>query len=318
MPRPDPFAHLLADAFAPSPEVALDALDPPVFIADNGAFRSIEDPRGPILTDQDQEDAIRADAVYRGGGDQLTSATIERATNNAITNATAPLVSLVPPSWNRGLLGGRGDTRPQQVTQPTPLTQIVYWPGDDNESRPIAVAVAPTDGMPSSGTFRGVAQVVWGTREGRFSVLVDIGAGVQLNLVASSCFVSVGQDAGAPPSSSICSPLAYSATIGFLSTFTRGPQATRTIYADQQPQTTPVTFARPAFATAIAGFGRSDATVAWTINLLANSDIVHQIVVPASGQFSGPVPLPNDVNNVQLINSGAGPANARLTFGLSL
>ncbi len=298
--------------------IELDATDQHTYLTDNGAFQSIENTRPPITTDQDAELYQRAAADRLSGGDDLSAATMLRGMQDAAANAQAPAVGLAPPSWSRGLLGGNAVVPAVVDFNPTPLQELVYWPGDDQETRPITIVIGLLAPLPATGSYRPMAHIQWGTRDGKHTVDLDVGTGIELTLIASSCYVSVGQDGGFAVGQAAGQPIPMTASIGFLATAPRGTPIARTAYLDIMAPATPVVIPRPAFANSISALWRSNFTDAYTITLFSATETIGTIVVAASTQLAVPITLPNDCNSLSVTNNGGAPGNGRLIFGLSL
>jgi hypothetical protein len=144
----------------------------------------------------------------------------------------APFARNNPPSILKGTLGG------QQPVSNDQLIQVAKWAGDDAETIPISVTIAPVQFLgdtpavsqfKSSDPFRPFAVVQFGTRGMSVKAEVDIGQGCQFTISASSIDLQVGMDSD--PSNS--PPGTFQMKLaGMLSfhTIVRTQQITRTIY----------------------------------------------------------------------------------------
>lgn len=296
----------------------------PVGLVNNGAFTEIVDEgtffdNGDSLyeTDFQQELEMRSRSEHIDGLplDDLDAKFRLQELDRAAIDAKSPSVSLAPASWDRGVLGGIATAQPNPTsTLPGDLNQVVFWPGDDRESGPVTITLAPKPGVFQSPTTsllpvsRSVARVNWGTKNGQFTADVDVGNGIEFSIEAASVYVSVYQDAGSTISQNLM------ASIGFYSA-TRTCTATRTAYLSILSGATENVI-RPNFATTIIGFERYDSTAQYVLDMLdINGTLIGQRVVPPSAYLITPIVLPNDCYSIDVTNNGS-LGDSRLIFGL--
>ncbi len=298
-------------------------------LVDDGAFTELEDSDevdwgnadgdSPIVSDQTHDFQLRAEATVGPNGEALDEIDAKyqyREMKRAEDNKLAPSVSIVPPSWDSGTLGGSAQIKPNQdTTLAGPIQPLVFWEGEDRESCPVTITVNPLDlplpnGTGTVGTVRPIATIKWGTRNGTFEVDIDIGTGVQLVLCASAVYVSAYLDGGSD------TPITVSAGIGFYASSPRNP-ATRTAYIDNQGSGATVSVPRAKFSSTIVAFERADTTFQYTLAFLdINSQTIGRRVIQAGTYLTSPIILPNDVVQVDVINGGGAGAKSRLVYGV--
>lgn len=260
----------------------------------------------------------REQAAVGPGGQQLDDMDqainirhMEREENQAIS----PHANVNPSSWDRGLLGGAVLVQPNvDTTLEGPLQPVVFWPGDDRETLPVLITLTPQllpNAAAQGPVIRPFARIRWGTRNGEFTADVDIGAGVQLALGASSVYVDVGLDASSNTAFNIFGGLSFWSA-------DKATPALRTAYIDSLAGAGTKAIDRPRFATTIQAFERTDTTVIYTLNFLdtGNTTIASRIIA-ANGYLASPIALPNDCRTINVVSGSGSPSNARLTFGLS-
>lgn len=303
--------------------------DPPAIHAQDPTLNLVRtdgnmiDAADPEVEDSDFTEIMRGrdEAMEEAGGDDLAREVIYRDNVEAERNQNAPIASDAPLSWVKAILGTTAVVQPNQnTTLPGPPIQVVNWPGDDRETRPVTITIAPvpvqvnTSGalrVSGGAICRPVALINWGTSQGFFNALVDLGSGMMLTISCSSCMVSIYLDG----SSTI--PMEVQGSMSFGSA-THPVPALRTGYADALGAAATQTLYRPPFATSIVAIDRSDYTQPITLTYLdlAGNQVGHHIFA-ANTSLDAPLYLPNDAIAVNVTNAGNAQVNARLTFGLT-
>lgn len=264
----------------------------------------------------------REEAMEEAQGDDLAREVIYRDNVEARNNDHAPIFSEAPPSWNKAVMGNIIVVQPpSSAGQQGPIVQVVNWPGDDRECRPVTLDFGPVPAqvsaagalrVPGTAVSRPFALVQWGTSQGLYSALVDCGSGMHLCISCSSVMVSIGLDDGSTASMEVYGSMSFGAA-------PHPTPATRTNYIDALTNGGTAIRHRPPFATTIVALDRSDFTIPVTLNYkdLAGNTIGQRIFA-ASTTLDAPIFLPNDAIEIDLVNGGGAPANFRITYGLTL
>ena len=300
-------------------------LDDPTYLLDDGAFRSIEDAeRGgdsdsAFVTDFEHEQELIEASHYLPSGQPLQSdldqATLRRELQRREERREAPPVSIVPVSFDRGVLGANVAVVPgNPTTIAGPLSQLVHWPGDDRECIPVSVFVQPSPPFPTasgSQPLRLVANCQFGNHGGKFSFDCDVGTGTAFTLNCSSIYVSVGMEASSSrPSWDVFGSLGFYA-------INRTRPLTRTAYIEDLAPETTTTLVRPNFANTVEFIGRSDRAVQVTLNFqdLAGNTVVQRHLT--ASQYGDYIPMSNDTYLINVTNdSTTVTLDLRIIFGL--
>ena len=268
--------------------------------------------------------------------DDLTHKSLLRAKKQANINAAAPFTSTNPVSVLSGTLGGQLTVNSGLgggigvATPPGSPAQTANWVGDDSETCPITITLAPVQQI---GTFtlstrrpgaRPYAIIQFGTRGMMVQAQVDIGTGCQLTVSGSSCTVQVALDgytAGAdiPLNDQISMILA-----GMISAFNpifRTAPLTRTIYFDGADAAAGIATVPP-FAKNVK-FWRNDSTAGpVTFTFFDSGEPRYTYTLPATtgdgvtGYMFNPIPLDGSIISVGF--NGAGTGQSCLIFELDL
>lgn len=215
-----------------------------------------------------------------------------------------------PSSWDRGLLGGNVIVQPGTATAQGQTQTVAYWPGDDFETLPVVVTIAPLMPLPAGAQVRPFARVRWATRNGEFTAEIDCGTGMQFCITASSVYVDVGQDAGSNQQIQVYGALSYWGT-------NTATPAYRTSYIDSIGIAATVNVKRPAFATTLFGFERAS-NGAYTLNFRdINGTLIGSRSYAAANYIINPISLPNDCASIDVVNGSGGIDTVRLVWGLS-
>jgi hypothetical protein len=306
--------------------------DDPAIIAASGPQLHINRTDGNMIdavdveTDHDdfaQLQQDRAESLAEADGDDLAAAVLYRDRVEARRNAQAPIASTAPSSHVKTHFGNVLSVQPATSTALMgPFQQVASWPGDDDECRAVSIDIAPVPTqvsgagnlrVPGGAVSRPVALVEWGTSQGLYHALVDLGSGMHLVIACSSVNVSIALDAGSTASMQVYGSLSFGSS-------PHPTAATRTAYADSLgPSGTAVTY-RPPFATTIVAVERSDFTVAVGLvykDLAGNT--IGLRTFATSTAIDAPLYLPNDCVEVDLLNIDLSKTvNARLVYGLTL
>lgn len=300
---------------------AIAAGDPPwEFLQTDGNMIDIAQPE---TDDSDFTDMMRgrSEALEEAGGDDLAAHVIYRDAVKARINDKIPGTSDAPDSWDKAIFGTTLLVQPAQNTANAgPFQQVVNWPGELRENRPVTITIAPVPTqvspadplrIPGNAVSRPVALVQWGTMQGQFQALVDVGSGAMLTISCCSVQVSMGLDGGST------APMEVYGSMSFGSA-THPVPALRTAYADGLLAAGSQVVWRPPFAMSIVGVERSDYTQPITLTYmdLAGNQVGHHIF-GANTSLDAPLFLPNDCASILVTNSGNATVNARLTFGLT-
>lgn len=296
--------------------LSLDGID--LYLTDDGAGVEIDDDallvRGDgsdnPFTDEFQERvAAREEARAEYPENDLAQMSVVQEEKRAEENKIAPFHRINPASAVTGILGGQRTVAPGQ----DPL-DVVWWTGADEEACPISIMAYPLDiALAASGDngVRPFVNIDFGTRDGRATVTVDVGRGIQLTVPGSTAFVRVGLDPGSEISYRIA------ASIGFY-TIVRTTPLTRTLYIDDLAGSGSQALARPAFASGLL-FERSAPASQWLLEFVDGSGaVVYSRILQANAYFDTPIQLSNDIVSVTATNQSGSSGSARAIFVLAL
>jgi hypothetical protein len=250
------------------------------------------------------------------GRDELDEKVEAREEDRLVEKGDAPWVRVTPPSAYQGVLGGT-----QVITPNVQPVEIVNWHGADIEAGPITITLANTgnpesSAFPVDGYYDAYAVIRFGCRGVMATVIVDIGAGVQLTVGASSIIVQVGVTVAGL--TGVLSQQQVSAMLSFYPVV-RNTHVTRTCYTGTLVAKAVATFNVPAFAQSILPIVKPQQPgTPFYVNcrdLLGNS----LQVLYVAGAISDRIDLAGDVKTVQIINPGPGNINnLRVVFALNL
>lgn len=223
----------------------------------------------------------------------------------------APFVRPNPSSILRGTFGG------QQEVSSGKTEQVALWQGDDPETLPISVTLAPVEqvvtvtaiGAPPS--FRPFGIVQFGTRGFMVKAEVDIGKGCQFTVSASAVSLQVAMDPVARVSGVAVQVPGTMKLTGMLSCYPieRSMVITRTRYVDDPAAQS--NFVVPPFAKELT-FLR-DETIPVVINFKdALGAVIYSTVMPAGTTRT--TLLSPDIALIDVVAGGG--VTGRLVFGL--
>lgn len=256
--------------------------------------------------------------------DQLAHKTAIRQKKWRDLREVAPFARINPVSVLHGTIGGQ-----QQVFSGGPALQVCNWGGEDCETTPVTITIAPTQQIHIGNTetidpvttvgARPFAIIQFGTRGFLVKAFIDIGLGCQLTVGASMVTVQVGLDpipGGSPP---ISMKLA-----GMLSFFpvVRTKPITRTVYSGAIPLVLPPgfnnTFAVPPFAkdVTLTLSPLVPAPGAQLEFLDSSGAVIYSELLPVGTSVAGPFPLSGDIVFVRLFAITNPILDSRLIFGL--
>lgn len=237
-------------------------------------------------------------------------------------NELAPFTCINPVSLYRGNLGQTVTLKPGATLSTSVFADgdpqlVSFWPGDDREVCPVTVTAAPV--LPySSNILRAVAVIKWGVHGAKFEVRIDVGTGFEVTINASNVYLSVylegGDFSGSSPAD--VSDHLVGGAIGFQQSDHQQP-VIRSINSNGTIQNGGTfTALRPAFATSLLSFERSDISGPTTLNFLDQNGTIRFVRQYAALAYIGsPISLPGEIASVQVSNGGAG-TNLTLVFGL--
>jgi hypothetical protein len=257
-------------------------------------------------------------------GDELTQKAALRKNQWHTLNAQAPFSRLQPPSVLKGVLGGQQkvSSDPNVVAGINSSAQVALWGGDDVETMPVSITLAPVqqifavDSALAVGSLRPYGIVQFGTRGFLVKVEVDIGRGCQFSVGASYVSVQVALEPVVAPA--VGSTMLLSGMLSFLPVSHTTP-LTRTKYVDFLAIGAHETILLPAFAKNLAVW-RNPLTTEITLSFRDANDInTYSYVIAAGATLLEPIPLSNDIVAVRVTNTGGVLVDhVRLIFGLSL
>jgi hypothetical protein len=229
----------------------------------------------------------------------------------------AKFVRTNPPSVMQGTLGGYQVVNTNDVN---PI-QVVNWGGEDEETLPCTITVAPVQqlGVTESFAIRSVAPyavIQWGTRAALAKATIDIGRGTQLTVNGSYVTVSVGAEdptgTGAPTPRTM-------KIMGMMSFYpcVRTTPITRTQYLTVAPNTSTARIAVPDFAKNVILLPIQPAGDYSIIFCSSNTNGEYTRLVPSTTVMLDPYPLSNDIVSI-IVQNGATTLFGRLVFELSL
>ena len=270
--------------------------------------------------------------------DDLTHKSLLRAKKQANAAAAAPPVSTNPASSTGAVLGGQLTVYSAPgmgngvATPPGSPLQTANWVGDDSETCPITITLAPVQQIGAlSGLYtarqpgpRPYAIIQFGTRGMLVSAQVDIGTGCQLTVSGSSCTVQVcldGYTAGAniPLGDQVSMILA-----GMVSAFSpifRTAPLTRTIYFDGAQAAAGSTIVPP-FAKSVKFWRNNSTSGPVTFTFFDSGEPRYTYTLPATtgdgvtGYMFNPIPIDGSIVSVAF--SGADSGQSCLIFELDL
>jgi hypothetical protein len=240
---------------------------------------------------------------------------MQRAEHAALGDQAA-FTRINPVSVLKGVLGGQ-----IQVTRQDVPKTVAYWVGDDAETLPVTVTVAPVrQSTTTASSFRPIATVQFGTRGFLVTVEVDIGVGCQFTVSGSQVTVQVGMDQTAIVNSGSAGsgPMTLTGMLSFYPMVRETP-VTRTIYVDtitavEQKVSVPalaknVSIWRTAGATAILlnFYDSNNIAIVYSFSLAANATML-----------SPGIPLTGDVEFIGVSTTAGADTPGRLIFELSL
>jgi hypothetical protein len=196
------------------------------------------------------------------------------------------------------------------------------WSGGDEEATAVTVTVGMPEGRDSNigATIRPVCHLRWGTRDYSVSADVDVSAGFQLTVTASSIYVdfSMTIPSGDPTS------IQLTAMLSPADPCVRAQPLTKTEYVALNADATSNRAAIPKFAKKVS-FYRNDAQQAMTLNFYggAGAGALFTFIRTAAAQaaestFMDPIPIPWDIASWAITNGAGSAANARVVFELAL
>jgi hypothetical protein len=261
------------------------------------------------------EDELDRAARIMSHSDQLVAKARIRHEDWKSKDTIANFVRINPTSVLKGVLGNQ-----VQVTSGQQIKEVCRWAGDDAETVPVTILVAPVQQQLFSGptsTSRPFAIITWGSKGFSVKAKVDIGQGFQLTLNASSVVVQVGLEA----STKFPTPISQFFT-GMLSFYppTRVLPVTCTVYIDDLVGGGVVgqSVLVPAFAKNVIAW-REDESKSLTLDFQdSNTHDTYIHTIPANTIMDDPIGLSNDTYSVIVEATGGAQSSVRLIYGLSL
>lgn len=246
-----------------------------------------------------------------------------QAQQRAAENAIAPFTCINPASADRGNLGQSVLLKPGRTISTSVFADgepqlVANWPGDDREACPVVVTAAPA--LPySSNIARIVAKIQWGVHGAKFEVLVDVGTGFELTISASNVYLSLYLEGGDFTTSGAATETdtLASGAIGF-------QQADHQQAVVRSVRSAGLvtgagggfTVSRPAFATSLLSFERSDTGGPTTLTFRdQNNTTIFVRQYAALAYVGAPISLPSEIASVFVTNGGA-DSKITLVFGL--
>lgn len=271
--------------------------NPGQLLRDDGGMIDIAD----VETDDDDFAQLQRDkqrAMEQAGGDDLAAHSIYRDQQRRELNQQAPFVRSAPASVLSAVLGTT-----QQVTCGVDPVQVAAWAGDNTETRPVTVIVAPVQPIvldTQGAIFRPFARISFSTGATQISVDVDINRGIQCTVSCSAIQLLVGLDAdvsgnGVPVAQQI---LNISAMLSFDASMRQTP-VTRTVWMDTPKGGAVTRFAIPAFAKRVMALtSGNNYTVARLLGVEDSIGDGYTVPIAANSQMTVPVDLPGDAVNI--------------------
>lgn len=288
-----------------------------------------------------QDDLDIADEVMGAtpGASSLDQKVSLRERKLSDLSAKAPFRRINPPSVLAGSLGNQANlaigpggfifpigTRSgvRFGTYRMPTVQVANWAGDDAETIPVTVILAPVAQQRPTQTLPvwpfGIVQ--FGTRAISIQAEVDLATGTQFTVNASSVTLQVGLETGGD----FVAPtvVAQENLAGMLSFYptTHTPAVTRTriLYQDLVPGV-PVTLTIPIFSRNLTFVHNVSANTAYLLSFLdSQGNTTYEFPIPANTYPLTPIPLATDTVSVKVSRTDAFPAEQsqeRLIFGLA-
>jgi hypothetical protein len=234
----------------------------------------------------------------------------------------AKFVRTNPPSVMQGVIGGYQIVRSDDIA---PI-QVANWGGEDEETLPITVTIAPVEQIPtgislSNSRVRPFASVQWGTRAALVKAFIDIGRGAQLTINGSYCTVSVGLD---PPPGGAVTSMKLAGMLSFYPCVRTAP-VTRTLYIDGILAGAAATFTVPPFAknlTVLTIPTAGASPFAGPLSILffdgASQLVYARNFIAGDDTVFGPLLLSDDVVSVQISNGAGSTLTGRAVFELAI
>lgn len=236
----------------------------------------------------------------------------------------AQFVRTNPPSLMTGMLGNY-----QIVTAGGEAIQVCNFTGDDAETMPVGITIAPVEQL-VAGAPEGLANTIsrpfaiiqFGTRGFSVSFEVDIGTGRQLVVGASSVIVQVAMDPLPAEGAFVAGSMKLAGMLSFHPTIRVTP-VTRTRYIDTVLNAKVQTVTVPPFAQRVSWYAQN---TAGTTTQLEVQDINHatlyteEVTVDAGGGgVIQNVELSSDAVFIKVHANGAGAVDihGRLIFDLN-
>jgi hypothetical protein len=294
-------------------------------IVDNDASLAIADevPRGTFRDDFWAQVKQLDDAAIGPQGeplDEFDQRWQAAGAHHADLQAIAPFTRNNPPSVLHGVLGSQVTV----VMSKGPVT-AAYWVGDDAETTPVTVTLAPVQkaidlvNQPSPGLIRAYAKVKFGTRDYSTDVEVDVGSGCQFTI--SGSMVNVDFALEQIVDINVPDPVFDLAAMLSFKQIMRTAPTTRTRYLDSTTGSgtaKSATFVTVPAAAKNVIFWREAFTVAAVLFFTDyTGTLVYSYSLPANSVMFDPIPLSSDVQYVGVSPNGTISAG-RFIFGLSV
>jgi len=283
-----------------------------------------DDAERAALYTPDRFDIADATADLAVSGDSLDKKVAARRAEWQQLDQMAPFMRTNPVSALNGTLGNQATLTigGPDATEADARAQVVLWQGDDAETTPITVTLAPVAGV-NAAPYRNSATVgvppaypyaivQFGTRGFLANFEVDIGQGCQFTLTASTVSVEVAlEQPAAPTANSVEAQL--SAMLSFGPTNRQPAPITRTLRRSVTAGVTEA-FIVPHYASRIA-LQLGDPAGTYLLTFL-NSIADNISAISGTGSMLSAVDLPNGCYAVSVKNTGAGNFVTAVIFEL--